>query len=167
MSQIYGELHKSDYWSFKLKKPALITQFAIAADKRVEWVSSSSRPAGRWNDPKQFKEELDSYLCDDQDITCFDGVYGKIDSMRQLLPHRKPKGRELSAKQKHENDEIAEFRGDIERVFGAATKKLAIFDEIWQHGEKTFNFEITKGTHWKHLIKKLTYNRFCTVECRT
>jgi len=54
---------------------ALNTQFAMAADSRIEWISPTSRPAGRWNDPKQFKEHLDSYDCDRRDITCTDGVF--------------------------------------------------------------------------------------------
>lgn len=51
---------------------------------------------------------------------CTDGVYGKAWArrfdVRVLLPHRKPRGKELTSAQVAENDIITEFRGDIERV---------------------------------------------------
>lgn len=137
-----GVLTEADYFSYKLKQKALCTQMAIAADQYIEWVSEDSLPASRWNDIKQMKANLESFKknLDERDITCFDGGYQSIDrEVSSLLPHRKKKGVPLSLGQDQENDEIAEFRGDVERVFGRLATKFDFLTVAYRHGDAEFN----------------------------
>ena len=60
--ELVGSLVKKNYYSHKTKKTSLNTQVAIEADGWVCWISPTSRPAGRWNDAKQFQEHLDNFL---------------------------------------------------------------------------------------------------------
>jgi len=78
---------------------------------------------------------------DNNDIICTDGVYGLFDEDRHLKPHRKPNNRPLSDKKQHENDQITEFRGDIERKFGHLVNKFGILKKRFKHGEQVFNLE--------------------------
>jgi len=75
------------------------------------------------------------------DIICTDGVYGLFDENRHLKPHRKPRNGALSKFQQQENDEITEFRGDIERKFGNLVNKFGILKKRFKHGERIYNFE--------------------------
>jgi hypothetical protein len=137
----HGVLGPTDYFSFKLKKSALNTQVAIAADLYIEWVSNSL-PAGRWNDIRQFKENLDKFkaILDPQDMICFDGGYQGINKdLPACLPHRKPKHGQLTNAELTENDRIGEFRGDIERRFGQLVAKFQFLKVHYRHGEETFN----------------------------
>jgi len=139
-----GSLVRNDYYSFKLKKGALNNQVAITADLWVPWIAEKSLPAGRWNDLKHFKEHIKSFVCNGEDIVCFDGGYGKIQGINCCVPRRKPRNKELSKLKKEENDEISEFRGDIERKFGTSCNKFGIISNMWRHGEEIYNFEFRK-----------------------
>jgi hypothetical protein len=71
-----------------------------------------------------------------RDIVSNDGVYGKewalIWNVRNCCPHRNSKKRPLSPIQQRDNDQQAEFRGDIERVFGAS---CSIFPWMAAHSQ--------------------------------
>jgi DDE superfamily endonuclease len=137
-----GPLTERAYYSFKLGKPCLNTQMAIATDGYIEWVSDNSLPAGKWNDISQLKKNLDSLkkILSDEDIICFDGGYQSIDNeIQACIPHRKPKGGVLTARQVQENSEIGGFRGNIERKFALLAVKFQFLEVIYRHGELQFN----------------------------
>ena len=77
-----------------------------------------------------------------KDFICTDGVYGIFLENQQLKPHRKPRYGELTEEQVQENDEITEFRGDIERKFGNLKNKFAILRKQFRHGDTDVNAEI-------------------------
>jgi len=56
-----GLLTKNDYFSFKLKKPALNTQVCMDFEGWINWVSKS-RPAGKWNDPAMMNDQLEEFV---------------------------------------------------------------------------------------------------------
>jgi hypothetical protein len=133
-----------DYYSFKLKKSCLNTQMAVAADDYIEWVSDTSLPCSRWNDITQMKKHIESFknILEEGDAVCFDGGYQSIDRYLDVpvcLPHRKPAGQDLTLDQLQENATIAEFRGNVERVFAALVKKFNFLGEIYRHGDFNFN----------------------------
>lgn len=80
-------------------------------------------------------------LMDPRDYLCTDGVYGVYDEERHLKPHRKLPNVALSAQESAENDNITEFRGDIERKFGDLQNKFTIVKDVFRHGDLKFNYE--------------------------
>ena len=86
-------------------------------------------------------------------IFCTDGGYGKkwcrdAGFLDPLVPHRKPNDRPLSAAKVLDNDQLAEFRSDIERFFGKASTKFPWWKAKaggYQGSEKTILIDIKTG----------------------
>jgi hypothetical protein len=90
---------------------------------------------------------------DKSDIVCTDGVYGtswaRSRGLKVCIPHRKPRDRKFTTGEVKENDEISEFRGDIERVFGGRATKYQWFKShgtIFQGKEEFLLWEVKRGT---------------------
>jgi hypothetical protein len=138
ITQTLGEVHQKSYFSYKLRGPGLNTQIAIAADMYVEWVGKTSMPASLFPDVTQMKHEI--IMCgfevDDRDVIAFDGAYQDmpLPEDQVVLPHRMP-----DSAQSDENDEFTNFRGDVERSFGAAVTKFPWLVRKYAHGEAEFN----------------------------
>ena len=79
---------------------------------------------------------------DPLDKICTDMVYGVFEEDRHCQAHRKPPHGELTTAENQENNEITEFRGDIERRFGTLVKKFGILKKDFRHSEIYFNQEI-------------------------
>jgi hypothetical protein len=76
------------------------------------------------------------------DVICTDGVYGIFHETQHLRPHRKPSNGHLTNAEQRENEEITEFRGDQERIFGDLVNKFGILKKRFRHGDLVFNDEV-------------------------
>lgn len=59
-----------------------------------------------------------------------------------MKPHRKHPKNGFTKEETRENEEIAQFRGDIERHFGIMETKFGIVKKIFRHGDLVVNAEI-------------------------
>lgn len=138
-----GPLDHDAYFSFKSKKSALNTQMAIGLDMYVEWVSTYSLPAGEWNDITQIKDDLESLfevLEPGRDCVCVDGGYQSLDQyIGCIIPHRKPKERELTEGELKENRQIGHLRSKIERKFAHLVNRFQIVKGPFRLHDSFFN----------------------------
>jgi len=85
-----------------------------------------------------FVEDFSADL-DFEDVVCMDGGYFEIPTVSCLIPHRKPRDRNLTFEEEYENRIISEFRGDIERKFGILVSKFSSCNSRWRYPEEKFN----------------------------
>lgn len=140
---ITAELDRIDYYSYKLKGSALNTQMAMCVDGYIEWVSTHSLPAGKWNDISHLKSDLVSFksILQPGDCVCFDGGYQSIDQeVPAILPHRKHPNYDLTPGQIRENFEIGGVRSPIERKFGELVNKFKFLKRSYRQGDASFNY---------------------------
>jgi hypothetical protein len=56
-----------------------------------------------------------------------------------ICPHRKPKGKDLTSKQKLENQKLQTLRGSIENDFGSLKNRFLVLGSSYRAEKKWFN----------------------------
>jgi hypothetical protein len=134
-----------DYFSFKLKRPALNTQIGILMDGTFCFVShSAGAGCSEGSNITQIKNSDYSTLIDDRNITMMDGVYQGV-PWPVCKPYRNPRqirGQprvEMSRHRREWNTWQQTLRGLIERRIGAVKGTFQITSLPFRHPKKFFS----------------------------
>ena len=138
------DIPRPDFWSYKLRKPGLRTQFIIDVNEMVIYVSPSY-PARNNTDGKIFEDIALEKILYETDNLCFDGGY--VNHVNNIIekydekgfditlknftfPFRKPQNEELSQEQVQFNKDFGGFRSKIKTFFSTFSKMFARFSNI-------------------------------------
>lgn len=125
------------YYSGKKKRHTLKTQIVVAPDGELMAVSQTV--PGSQHDKSLYDESgVSGKLDDDEAMMGDSGFQGIQQGHRAVLPHKKPKGGELTQEQKSYNRRISQVRVVVENTI-AQIKIFRVTAEIYRHARKDHN----------------------------
>ena len=132
----YDETQKT-YYSGKKKRHTLKTQIVVAPDGELMAVSQTV--PGSQHDKKLYDESgVGDKLDDDEAMMGDSGYQGIQQGHRARLPHKKPKGGELTQEQKDYNRRVSQIRVVVENTI-AQIKIFRVTAAIYRHARKNHN----------------------------
>lgn len=125
------------YYSGKKKRHTLKTQIVVAPDGELMAVSQTV-PGSR-HDKKVYDESgVGDKLNDDEAMMGDSGFQGIQHQHRAVLPHKKPKGGELTQEQKDHNRRMSQIRVVVEHTI-AQIKIFRVTAAIYRHAREDHN----------------------------
>lgn len=125
------------YYSGKKKRHTLKTQIVVAPDGELMAVSQTV--PGSQHDKKLYDESgVGDKLDDDEAMMGDSGYQGIQQGHRARLPHKKPKGGELTQEQKDYNRRVSQIRVVVENTI-AQIKIFRVTAAIYRHARKNHN----------------------------
>lgn len=122
------------YYSGKKKRHTLKTQVVVAPDGELMAVSQTV--PGSQHDKSLYDESgVGDKLDDDESMMGDSGFQGIQHRHRAILPHKKPKGGELTQKQKDDNRRISRARVVVENTI-AQIKIFRVTAETYRHARE-------------------------------
>jgi hypothetical protein len=125
------------YYSGKKKRHTLKTQIVVAPDGELMAVSQTV--PGSQHDKKLYEESgVGDKLNDDESMMGDSGFQGIQRQHRAVLPHKKPKGGELTQEQKDYNHRVSQVRVVVENTI-AQIKIFRVAAEVYRHAREGYN----------------------------
>lgn len=131
------EQTQKTYYSGKKKRHTLKTQIVVAPDG--ELIDISETVPGSCHDKKLYDESGVGDQLDDEEAMMGDsGFQGIQRQHRTALPHKKPKGGELTQAQKDYNRRLSQVRVVVENTI-AQIKTFRVVAEVYRHAREGYN----------------------------
>lgn len=148
---------QKNYYSGKKKRHTIKNIFITTPDKQILFVSATRE--GKRHDYQCFKDELIGDSIGEDVVSWvdsgFQGIEKDFPNLQVIMPKKKPRGKELSEKDKRRNQKISSFRVLVEHAIGGV-KRFRIVSDIYRNLRKGFEDQVVELACglWNYHLKK-------------